>query len=50
MSKRPDGMAVVDRQLMDWIKDDWYIPDEVIDALSQCEYEIYNQECQEELE
>lgn len=50
MSKRPDRMVAVERELMDWLKDDWYIPDDVIDALSQCEYEIYSQECQEEQE
>lgn len=48
MSKRPDEMAVVERQIMELAENDWYISEEVIDALSECEYEIYCQECQEE--
>ena len=30
--------------------DDWFIEDEVLDALSESEYEVYTMECGEEYE
>ena len=52
-----DGISVTiglmtewERSFMDSDKylDDWFIEDEVLDALSESEYEVYMMECGEE--
>lgn len=45
-------MAELERRCMgtDRYLDDWFIEDEVMDVLSEAEYEIYMMECGEEYE
>lgn len=45
-------MTEWERSFMDSDKylDDWFIGDEVLDALSESEYEVYMMECGEEYE
>jgi hypothetical protein len=47
-----DLMTEWERSFMDSDKylDDWFIEDEVLDALSESEYEVYMMECGEEYE
>ena len=45
-------MTELERSFMDSDKylDDWFIEDEVLDALSESEYEVYMMECGEDVD
>jgi len=47
-----DLMIEWERSFMDSDKylDDWFIEDEVLDALSESEYEVYMMECGEDVD